>query len=187
MLTIHDIKRTIIKGLYDEFGVKAIDADMLLNRRPNYPFVTIKVLSFDVTGEAGNYKAEFLDSLSDKFKYDLSESLEFEPTVTLSVQAVGNDEFEVRDIADKLYSYFKFVGKPALDGINAVVVDAGGIQNRSVALMGDKVIEYVYGLDVRLRYLNTIERRSPDIESWNIGGKMGKNYFNIKGDIRDGK
>lgn len=183
MKEIQKIKETIISDLFKSYDIRVVDADND-RRRPNLPYATIKTLSHSIVGgQAGNYKAEFVDSQSEDFKYDIKETLDYQPTATISMQAIGKDEEEAREMAGRLHDYFKFVGRPRLDGINATVVDVGDIEDRTIPLFDDLTHDFKYGLDVKIRYLKIIERTAPNIEKYKMKGHIGRLEIEQEGEI----
>lgn len=171
---IDQFKRTVIADLYKLYGIGMVDADN--NRRqPKRPYATIKTLTeLNAGGQAGNYSAKFVESADPQFKYDIKERLDYQPTATLSLTAIADTEQEARQIAGKMSDYFKFVGRPRLDEINIVIVDVGDVGDRTALFADDITHDYMYGLDIRIRYLRNIERQQANIERWKATGEIGR-------------
>lgn len=174
MKEIQRIKETIIADLFKSYDIRVVDADND-RRRPDLPYATIKTLTeLNAGGQAGNYSAKFVESADPQFKYDIKERLDYQPTATISLTAIADTEQEARQIAGKMSDYFKFVGRPRLDEINIVIVDVGDVGDRTALFADDITHDYMYGLDIRIRYLRNIERQQANIERWKATGEIGR-------------
>lgn len=177
------IKKTIIKNVFDLYKIKVVDADNN-HRRPTLPYVTLKFITHQTSdGQAGNYSAEFIEAQDKKFKYDIKETLDYQPIATLSVSATAETESEARELVEHMHDYFKFVGRPKFESINTTIVTVGDIGNRTIGLADGITFDFKFGFDVAIRYLKVIERTSPNIEKWKAEGKLGDRKIETEGKI----
>lgn len=157
--------------LFDHTKRIVVDTDNI-KEKPDYPFYSIKaILIRQDAGEAGNYSADFVRSLDERFKYDYLERLETQPNAVISVNAYGKDNITAASAAMDAFGFFKFAGRLRLEKENYIVVDVTDIQDRTVLNVDN--YEYRYGFDVRIRYVHSIERRTETIETYKI--KKGDN------------
>lgn len=157
--------------LFDHTKRIVVDTDNI-TEKPDYPFYSIKAITIrQDAGEAGNYSADFVKSLDERFRYDYLERLETQPNAVISVNAYGKDNTTASNAAMDAFGFFKFAGRLKLEKENYIVVDVTDIQDRTVLNIDN--YEYRYGFDVRIRYVHSIERRTETIETYKI--KKGDN------------
>lgn len=157
--------------LFDHTKRIVVDTDNI-TEKPDYPFYSIKAITIrQDAGEAGNYSADFVKSLDERFKYDYLERLETQPNAVISVNAYGKDNTTASNAAMDAFGFFKFAGRLKLEKENYIVVDITDIQDRTILNVDN--YEYRYGFDVRIRYVHSIERRTETIETYKIkkGGR----------------
>ena len=157
--------------LFDHTKRIVVDTDNI-TEKPDYPFYSIKAITIrQDAGEAGNYSADFVKSLDERFRYDYLERLETQPNAVISVNAYGKDNTTASNAAMDAFGFFKFAGRLKLEKENYIVVDITDIQDRAILNVDN--YEYRYGFDVRIRYVHSIERRTETIETYKI--KKGDN------------
>ena len=157
--------------LFDHTKRIVVDTDNI-TEKPDYPFYSIKAITIrQDAGEAGNYSADFVKSLDERFRYDYLERLETQPNAVISVNAYGKDNTTASNVAMDAFGFFKFAGRLKLEKENYIVVDITDIQDRTILNVDN--YEYRYGFDVRIRYVHSIERRTETIETYKI--KKGDN------------
>ena len=157
--------------LFDHTKRIVVDTDNI-TEKPDYPFYSIKAITIrQDAGEAGNYSADFVKSLDERFRYDYLERLETQPNAVISVNAYGKDNTTASNVAMDAFGFFKFAGRLKLEKENYIVVDITDIQDRTILNVDN--YEYRYGFDVRIRYVHSIERRTETIETYKI--KEGDN------------
>lgn len=157
--------------LFDHTKRIVVDTDNI-TEKPDYPFYSIKAITIrQDAGEAGNYSADFVKSLDERFRYDYLERLETQPNAVISVNAYGKDNTTASNAAMDAFGFFKFAGRLKLEKENYIVVDVTDIQDRTILNVDN--YEYRYGFDVRIRYVHSIERRTETIETYKIkkGGR----------------
>ena len=137
--------------LFDHTKRIVVDTDNI-TEKPDYPFYSIKAITIrQDAGEAGNYSADFVKSLDERFKYDYLERLETQPNAVISVNAYGKDNTTASNAAMDAFGFFKFAGRLKLEKENYIVVDITDIQDRTILNVDN--YEYRYGFDVRIRYV----------------------------------
>lgn len=152
--------------LFDHTKRIVVDTDNI-KEKPDYPFYSIKAITIrQDAGEAGNYSADFVKSLDERFKYDYLERLETQPNAVISVNAYDKDGVRAAAAAMDAFGFFKFAGRMKLEKENYIVVDVMNIEDRTVLNIDN--YEYRYGFDVRIRYVHGIERRTETIETYKI-------------------
>lgn len=152
--------------LFDYTKRVVVDTDNI-SEKPLYPFYSIKAVTIiEDAGEAGNYSADFVDSIDGRFKYDYLERLETQPNMVISVNAYGKDSFIARTAAMEAFGFFKFAAREILAKENYIIVDVLNVEDRTVLNVDN--YEYRYGFDVRVRYVYGIERRAETIETYKI-------------------
>lgn len=152
--------------LFDHTKRIVVDTDNI-KEKPDYPFYSIKAITIrQDAGEAGNYSADFVKSLDERFKYDYLERLDTQPNAVISVDAYDKNGVRAAASAMDAFGFFKFAGRMKLEKENFIVVDVMNIEDRTVLNVDN--YEYRYGFDVRIRYVHGIERRTETIETYTI-------------------
>lgn len=135
--------------------------------KPKMPFYSAKMLTLrQDAGEEGNYLHEFVDSENKKYKYDYLEILESQPNAIISIMAYDKTPVGAMAAAYDAYSFFTFTKRYRLKEKGYVVVDITDIQDRTVLNIDN--YEYRYGFDVRIRYVERLYSKVPNIESYKV-------------------
>lgn len=137
--------------------------------KPTYPYMAYKfIVPYNQFNHQGNYSQNLVPSTDDRFEYDVEETLELQPQMTLSLNAYCKGEQDSQMIAyetaKKAMDWFKHVGYQDLLDMNVVVVNIEAFGDRTVLIVDD--YEARVGLDVILRTTDTIKRRLETIETW---------------------
>lgn len=166
MINLQNIIYSIVAKIYEYTDLLPVPTDNIGNR-PAYPFLSYKVTtSYIEPTNQGNYSKKAIGSLDDRFDYDIEETLEQQPTFTLSINAYSGDIFECQKEIKKVYDWFKFVGSEDLSSVNVVAVNIQAITDRTLLIVDN--YEYRYGFDIVLRTTDTIKRRINTIENYSI-------------------
>lgn len=167
---IKKLRETFIRELSKETNLLIVQTDNNF-KKPKYPYYSYKFITLrQNVGEAGVYKESFDKSLDSRFKYDVVNTLEFQPKAIMSFNCYSDDEFEVEDYILKAWEWFKLKGRRILSNENIVVVDVGDIADRTVFLVDN--YEYRKGFDVEFRVLHEFSDRNETIEEHIINGKI---------------
>lgn len=167
---IKKLRDTFVKNLHEDTGLLVVDTDSN-HKKPMYPYYSYKFTTLrQNVGEGGALREDFDTSTDPKFKYDVVNTLEFQPKVVMSFNAYSDDLIDCQDAILKAWEWFRFRGRRLLSYENIVVVDVGDIQDRTVHLVG--AYEYRQGFDVEFRVLHRMTDRSETIESYKINGKI---------------
>lgn len=135
--------------------------------KPKMPFYSAKMLtSRQDAGEEGNYLHEFVDSEDKNYKYDYLEILESQPNAIISIMAYDKTPTGAQAAAYDAYSFFTFTKRYRLKEQGYVVVDITDIQDRTV--LNVDAFEFRYGFDVRIRYVERLYSKVPNIEKYKI-------------------
>lgn len=162
------LRNTLVKELNKETGYLIVRTDNS-GKKPKYPFYSYKFTTLrQNTGDGGVLKERYEPSLDKDFKYDVVNTLEFQPKAIMSFNAYSDDLEECQDAILRAWEWFRFKGRRILGDINYVVVNVGDIQDRTVYLTGK--YEYRQGFDVEFRVLHQMEDRAETIESYKIQG-----------------
>lgn len=136
-------------------------------KKPKLPFYSAKILTLrQNAGEEGNYLHEFVDSEDKKYKYDYLEILESQPNAIISMMAYDKTPSGAQAAAYDAYSFFKFAKRHRLKEQGYVIVDITDIQDRTV--LSVDAFEFRYGFDVRIRYVERLYSKVPNIEKYKI-------------------
>lgn len=148
-ISISNLREVIVKGMFSYTGIKSVDTDNP-NIRPDYPFYSYKITSYNPYAFTGQSKLE--EYGDEKYK----ETLYLQPNVVISFNSYSDTVDEANIEIFKAWEWFKFVGYQDLKNSNIVVINVGSIQDRTIYLEPD--YEYRYGFDVELRLTHSIER-----------------------------
>jgi len=133
------------------------------------------IVPYNHFGHQGNYSQNLVPSNDDRFEYDVEETLELQPQMTLSLNAYCKGEQDNQMIAyetaKKAMDWFKHVGYQDLSDLNVVVVNIEAFGDRTVLIVDD--YEARVGFDVIMRTTDIIKRRFETIETWDIDIKEG--------------
>lgn len=152
--------------LYDYTGYLAVPTESE-NTKPKYPYLSYKVTTpYNPPNNQGNYSKKLVESLDNRFEYDIEETVELQPTFTISINAYSDDMFECQELIKKAHDWFKHVGYYDLLEKNVVVVDVQAFTDRTLLIVDH--YESRYGFDVKLRTIDTIKRRVETIEKYSI-------------------
>lgn len=165
---IRDIRNKIVAGLHDYTGCVIVPTDNP-NRKPPYPFISYKITTLNQsTNDNGVYSYEWVESTDFNFKNDLVVDIEIQPYIVFSFNVYSDDLLEAQELALECWEWFKLCGKQSLKAVNAVAVEIGSVQDRTVHLVD--FYEYKQGFDVSLRYLHKFNDRIENIETYKIEG-----------------
>lgn len=135
--------------------------------KPKMPFYSAKMLtSRQDAGEEGNYLHEFVDSEDKNYKYDYLEILESQPNAIISIMAYDKTPTGAMAAAYDAYSFFRFAKRYRLKEQGYVIVDITDIQDRTV--LNVDAFEFRYGFDVRIRYVERLYSKVPNIEKYKV-------------------
>ena len=142
-----------------------------IQNKPTYPYMAYKfIVPYNQFNHQGNYSQNLVSSNDDRFEYDVEETLELQPQMTLSLNAYCKGEQDSQmiayEIAKKAMDWFKHVGYQDLLDMNVVVVNIEAFGDRTVLIVDD--YEARVGFDVIMRTTDTIKRRIETIETWDI-------------------
>ena len=174
-MDLRELRYQIIYKLYQYMGIPVVPQDQI-QPKPAYPYMTYKfIVPYNHFGHQGNYSRKLIPSNDDRFEYDVEETLEMQPQMTLSLNVYCKGEPDSQmvayEIAKKAMDWFKHVGYQDLSDLNVVVVNIEGFGDRTVLIVDD--YEARVGFDVILRTTDTIKRRFETIETWDIDIKEG--------------
>lgn len=155
---IDDFLRFVRDCIYQYTGLPVVDTDDH-NDRPAYPYFSYKVTSYIPDRHTG------IHTQADSGQ-DVAEGLILQPTLALSFNAYDRTVSKSYDLALQAWEWFKHIGYHELKANNYVVTDVTAIYDRTVALTDTH--EYRHGFDVMVRLTHTIERITPNIETWTI-------------------
>lgn len=167
---IKKLRKAFVKGLYEDTGLQVVMTDNN-HKKPEYPFYSYKFTTLrQNVGEAGVLKEDFEKSLDPRFKYDVVETLEFQPNVIMSFNSYSLDYEECEHYILKAYEWFKLRGRRLLSYENIVVVDVSNITDRTIVLVDN--YEYRLGFDVTFRVFHEFSDMFENIDSYKINGKI---------------
>lgn len=174
-MDLQELRNQIIYKLYQYMELPIVPQDQI-QTKPAYPYMTYKfIVPYNHFGHQGNYSRKFIPSTDDRFEYDVEETLELQPQMTLSLNAYCKGEPDSQmvtyEIARKAMNWFKHVGYQDLSDLNITVVNIEAFGDRTVLIIDD--YEARAGFDVILRTTDTIKRRIETIETWDIDVKEG--------------
>lgn len=174
-MDIRELRNQIIYKLYQYMGIPVVPQDQI-QPKPAYPYMTYKfIVPYNHFGHQGNYSQNLVPSNDDRFEYDVEETLELQPQMTLSLNAYCKGEPDSQMIAyetaKKAMDWFKHVGYQDLSDLNVVVVNIEAFGDRTVLIVDD--YEARVGFDVIMRTTDIIKRRFETIETWDIDIKEG--------------
>lgn len=159
-----EIRNSIVQGVKKDLDVTMILVDDRNKVSLPYPFATFNfTTALDVFDGEGNYSRKLVDSTNEKFEHDILETRDTQNKVTMSINAYSNNKLDAQELAIKMRDWFRHTGYQHLSDNNIVVVDALGLQDRTIELVKD--YEYRIGFDVILRAAKTTERRLETIET----------------------
>lgn len=159
-------RKAILEGLQDDLGITAVPQDVA-NNRPPYPYVTYKFIVPYIQQEGtGNLSTTLENSTDDRFEYDIVETLDLQPTSTLSINAYAKDHDTAYSTMKRILDWFRHSGYTHLSSNNITVVDVEAVGDRTILITDDYRIRY--GFDVILRFADRIELRNETIEDYNI-------------------
>lgn len=166
MIAIKEIRNTIIKGLYEYLGLIPIPIEDVQPKEP-YPYITYNFINpYTQQRGQGNYSIDFVPSTDERFELDVEETLEVQPQATISINAYSKDKLEAQELAKKAMGWFKHAGWQYLYDNNIVVVSIEAFGDRSILIVDH--YEYRVGMDIIIRFSDTITRRFETIETYNI-------------------
>lgn len=167
---IRTIRELLVKGLYEDVGVLAVDTDNP-HKKPEYPYCSFKVTSvLQNSIELGNIRHYFAESEDKNFKYDYVEELSYQPKIMMSFNAYSNDILECQEVALNAWEWFKHKSKNLFSDNNILVVSVGNVQDRTV--FEGVNYEYRNGFDIEFRVVRSIESRSETIEEYKVEGEI---------------
>lgn len=167
---IKELRNLLVKGINVETNLQVVPTDSN-NKKPEYPYYSFKFISLRKNvGEGGVFEESFDKSLDPRFKYDVKNTIKFQPEVIMSFNCYSDDEWECEDFILKAFEWFRLKGKRLLALKNIVVVDVGDIGDRTILLVDN--YEYRKGFDVKFRVLHEFSDRSETIEEHKINGKI---------------
>lgn len=167
---ISKLRNAFVRALYEDVGLPIVITDNN-HKKPEYPFYSYKFTTLrQNVGEAGVYKETFEKSLDERFKYDVVNTVEFQPNVIMSFNSYSLDYEECEYYAFKAFEWFKLRGRRLLSYENIVVVDVSNITDRTIMLVDN--YEYRMGFDVTFRVLHEFSDRFENIDSYKINGKI---------------
>lgn len=138
--------------------------------KPEYPYLSYKITTlYNSPNNQGNYSTKLIQSLDDRFEHDIEETLELQPTFTISINAYSEDSVECQNLIKKAYDWFKHIGYDELNDIDVVVVDVAAFTDRTLLIVDN--YESRIGFDIILRTTDVINRRINTIEEWKINGE----------------
>jgi len=140
-------------------------------KKPSYPYMTYKfIVPYNQFNHQGNYSQELVPSNDKRFEYDIEETLELQPQMTLSLNAYckgePDNQMMAYETAKKAMDWFKHIGYQDLLDMNVVVVDIEAFGDRTVLIVDD--YEARVGFDVIMRTTDAIKRRIETIETWKV-------------------
>lgn len=166
VVQIRDIRNAIVKGLYQYLDLIPIPIEDLKNKEP-YPYITYNFISpYTPFNGQGNYSKKLVPSNDERFELDVEETLELQPTATISINSYSDDKLEAHELAKKAMDWFKHIGEQELYDDNIVVVSIEAFGDRSLLIVDN--YEYRIGFDVIIRFTDIIKRRLETIEEWDI-------------------
>lgn len=166
MVQIREIINAIVKGLYNHLDLVPMPIEDL-RPKEEYPYVTYNLLNpYTPFRGQGNYSRELVASLDERFESDIEESVELQPTMTLSINSYSKDKMEALELAKEIMNWFKHSGYDYLDENNIVVVDVLAFGDRTVEIVDH--YEHRIGMDVVIRFTDVIKRRYETIEEFKI-------------------
>lgn len=173
-INLRDTRNKIIKGLYNHMGIMVVPQEQI-PEKPKYPYLAYKfIVPYNQFAHQGNYTEKLVPSNNNRFEYDVEETLELQPQMTLSISAYckGEEDGEMiaQETAIKAMQWFKHVGYQELSDINVVVVSIEAFGDRSTLMVDD--YEHRIGFDVILRTTDSIRRRLETMEDIKIKGVM---------------
>lgn len=175
---IKELRNIITKGLYNHLKTPIIPVDDVQEKEP-YPYITYNIISpYNSFNGMGNYAEEFVSSNDDRFEFDVEETLELQPTMTISFNCYSNNrqnngfdgKGEALELALNIKNWFKHIGYQYLDDNNLVCVDVLALGDRTTLIVDN--YEARYGLDVVIRFNDKIKRRYETIEEFNINTEI---------------
>ncbi len=170
MIHIREIVNVIVKGLYNHLKLIPIPIEDL-KPKEEYPYITYNLLNPYTPFEGqGNYNRKLIPSLDERYENDIEESIEVQPTVTLSINTYSKDKMEAIELAKEIMNWFKHIGYEYLDENNIVVVDVLAFGNRTVEIIDH--YEQRIGMDVVIRFTDVIKRRYETIEELKINTEI---------------
>lgn len=174
-MDIRELRNQIIHKLYQYMGIPVVPQDQI-QPKPAYPYITYKfIVPYSHIGHQGNISYKLIPSNDERFMYDVEESLEIQPQMTLSLNVYCKGEPDSQmvayEIARKAMGWFKHVGYQDLLDLNVVVVNIEAFGDRTVLVVDD--YEARVGFDVILRTTDTIKRRFETIETIDIDIEEG--------------
>lgn len=174
-MDIRELRNQIIYKLYQYMGIPVVPQDQI-QPKPAYPYMTYKfIVPYSHLGHQGNISHKLIPSNDERFIYDVEESLEVQPQMTLSLNAYCKGEQDSQMIAyetaKKAMDWFKHAGYQDLLDMNVVVVDIKAFGDRTVFIVDD--YEARVGFDVIMRTTDTIKRRFETMETIDIDIEEG--------------
>lgn len=171
------VEKIVVDGLYEELGVLLVPQNSN-DPRPDYPFMTYNTITpYAGPGSGGNLYFRLEDSKDKRFESDVVETLEIQPTITMSINSyckgkvksdgANIDNATAYKYAKKAYSWFKHSGYMYLSRYGIVTADIKSIKDRAALL--ETGYEARYGFDVILRFTDEIELRYETIEEKEVG------------------
>lgn len=170
------VRNAIVKELYN-FTKRPVLMMRQANDRPknqkgetDYPFIAYNFLSTFINDrQVGIYEQTEVPSTNPKFEKDIIDTVYFQPQFTMSFTAYAKTSLEAKDLAQRIWDFFRHNSYYMLLTSNIVVVEVGNIQNRDVLEV--QTYERREGLDVRFRTTHKIEQRIETIETYELNKK----------------
>lgn len=170
MVRIKEIRDVIVKGLYDYLGLIPIPIEDL-QPKDEYPYITYNFINpYTPSRGQGNFSRVTVPSIDERFEFDIEETLEVQPTTTISINAYSKDKLEAQELALKIKDWFKHVGYQYLDDNNLVCVDVEAFGDRTVPIVDHH--EHRVGMDILIRFTDIIERKIETIESFKVNTEV---------------
>ena len=165
-INIQEIIYFIVEELTRYLGYPVVPTESE-GPKPKYPYIGYKTTTpYNLSGTKGNYTKRVIESLDNRFEHDIEETLEVQPTFTISVNAYSDDAFESQALIKKAHDWFKHIGYDDLSSINVVTVDVQSFTDRTLLIVDN--YESRVGFDVILRTVDKIKRRVETIEKYSI-------------------
>jgi len=164
----------IIKGLHEHTGIIIVPSDTV-DRKPDYPYISYKIVSAANNAETFSLTDEPIPSTDPRFEYDVLTTRTEQPYFSLSINTYSDCEIAAYGIANKARDWFTFHGDQFFVELNIVVVKTGNVSDRAHQIVDD--FENRYGFDVRIRAARAISKRVEGIESYDLTNGTVKTVF----------
>jgi len=169
MSNMEEIRNGIVEGLHEHTGVIVVPADTT-DRKPDYPYITYKILSSSNNANTFSLVDEPVPSANPEYDFDILTTRIEQPYFTLSINTYSDCEITSGNLVSDARDWFVFHGELFFMGLNIVIVSAGNISDRAQQIVDD--YESRYGFDVRIRTARAMSRRVATIEDFTLGGMI---------------